>query len=126
MSQQAISPPPILHSPDPAVGGSVRRSHTISSDSRRTTSRTTDHSEADEWNEHDTVGENWVGVVGTIGEKPLHRQASLPSKYNRRTYPDSLTSPWTMDRILLSFEDFAHIFLAWTQKFDLLAIVLGP
>lgn len=53
-----------------------------------------DPSEADEWNEHDTVGENWVGGVGTIGENnsSLHRQASLPSKYNRRTYSGSLTS----------------------------------
>lgn len=53
-----------------------------------------DHSEAEEWNEYDHVGEDWVGVVGTIGENnsSLHRQASLPSKYNRCTYSDSLTS----------------------------------
>jgi hypothetical protein len=113
MSQQPISPPPIPHSPDPAVGGSVRRSHTISSSSRRTSSRTTDHSEADEWNEHDTVGENWVGVVGTIGEKnsSLHRQASLPSKYNRRMYSGSSIAPYPISPTLFSFEDLAHVFL---------------
>jgi hypothetical protein len=95
MSQQPISPPPIPESPDPAVGGSVRRSHTISASSRRTSTRATDHSEADEWNEHDTVGEDLFGGVGTIGEKnsSLHRQASLPSKYNRRTYIVSSTFP---------------------------------
>lgn len=125
MSQPPISPPPIPHSPDPTTGSTVRRSHTISSSSRRTNSRTTDHSEADEWNEHDTVGEDWVGGVGTIGENnsSLHRQASLPSKYNRRTHSSSLTPPLPINRVLLSFEDFAHVFLAWIQRFDLLAIV---
>ena len=126
MSQQPVSPPPIPQSPDPAVGSSVRRSHTISASSRRTGSRAADHSEADEWNEHDTVGEDWVGDVGTIGEKnaSLHRQASLPSKYNRSTYSGSSTAPKSINCVLLLFEDSAHVFLAWIQRFDLMAIVL--
>jgi hypothetical protein len=36
------------------------------------------------WNDDESVDEDWVGGVGAVDEKTsLHRQSSLPTKYNR-------------------------------------------
>lgn len=82
-----ISPPPVPASP-PSTGG-VRRHHTISASSRkvRADARATISEETQEqqlWNDDEPVDEDWVGGVGAVGEKTsLHRQSSLPTKYNR-------------------------------------------
>lgn len=62
----------------------LRRHHTISTARRppRPQARIP-ISEAE--NEDEVVGNDWVGGVGAVGEgKGLHRQSSLPSKYNNR------------------------------------------
>ncbi|OAX39370.1 YTH-domain-containing protein [Rhizopogon vinicolor AM-OR11-026] len=84
-----ISPPPVPASP-PSSGG-VRRHHTISASSRTaragaraTISEETQAQEQQLWNDDEPVDEDWVGGVGAVGEKTsLHRQHSLPTKYNR-------------------------------------------
>lgn len=66
------------------LAASVRRHHTISSVRRghRAQPRIP-ISEVE--NEDEVVGNDWVGGVGVVGEgKGLHRQSSLPSKYNNR------------------------------------------
>jgi hypothetical protein len=36
------------------------------------------------WNDDEAVDEDWVGGVGAVDEETsLHRQSSLPTKYNR-------------------------------------------
>lgn len=81
-----ISPPPVPASP-PSTG--VRRHHTISASSRaaRTGARAAISEETQEqefWKDDEPVDEDWVGGVGAVGEKTsLHRQSSLPTKYNR-------------------------------------------
>lgn len=92
MSNHPVSPPPIPPSSPPA--SSVRRHHTITATSR--VSRTGPRLLAEEvnqqpgWNEDEVVDQDWVGGVGAVGEKSssLHRQSSLPTRYNRGTYFD--------------------------------------
>ena len=84
-----ISPPPPAASP-PSSG--VRRHHTITASSRsaRTASRATISEESQEqqsWNEDELADQEWGRTVGAVGEKgSLHRQSSLPTKYNRGLY----------------------------------------
>ncbi len=82
------SPPPGHTS---SSGSGVRRHHTISASSRNTrpTSKVS-ASELDDaqteqvWNVDEEVDEDWVGGIGAVGEKSsLHRQVSLPARYNR-------------------------------------------
>lgn len=68
--------------------GGVRRHHTITAASR--TARTAaarpedDKHQQQIWDDDEVVDQTWVGGVGVVGEKSgLHRQASLPTKYNR-------------------------------------------
>ncbi|KAJ7705224.1 YT521-B-like domain-containing protein [Mycena olivaceomarginata] len=74
----------------PAVPGSptnttgVRRHHTISASSRTARAGAISEETAQDWNEDEVVGEDWVGGVGAVGEKSsLHRQSSLPTRYHR-------------------------------------------
>ena len=83
-----VSPPPIPNSPPSS--STVRRVHTISAASRaaRTQSRIALSEDAEQnWNEDDVVDQDWEGGLGAVGEKSvnLHRQASLPARYNRGT-----------------------------------------
>ncbi|KAF7363934.1 YTH domain-containing protein [Mycena sanguinolenta] len=78
----------------PAVPGSptgtgVRRHHTISASSRTARAGASISEEtAQDWNEDEVVGEDWVGGVGAVGEKSsLHRQSSLPTRYHRAFQP---------------------------------------
>ena len=81
-------------SDSPTTGG-VRRHHTISAHSRSARASTRDviseetfapeQPQQNMWNDDEVVDEDWVGGVGAVGEKTsLHRQASLPTRYNRR------------------------------------------
>jgi len=82
-------PPPI-----PEDTSSLRRHHTISTSSR--TSRPhprlpVSHVDV----EDEVVSQAWVGGVGAVGEgKGLHRQSSLPSKYNNK---GKLPFIWRLD-----------------------------
>ncbi|KAJ7264966.1 YT521-B-like domain-containing protein [Mycena haematopus] len=80
----------------PAVPGSptgtgVRRHHTISASSRTARAGASISEEtAQDWNEDEVVGEDWVGGVGAVGEKSsLHRQSSLPTRYHRAFQPQA-------------------------------------
>ncbi|KAF8205638.1 YT521-B-like domain-containing protein [Mycena galopus ATCC 62051] len=80
----------------PAVPGSptgtgVRRHHTISASSRTARAGGAISEEtAQDWNEDEVVGEDWVGGVGAVGEKSsLHRQSSLPTRYHRAFQPQA-------------------------------------
>ena len=96
----APSPHPISSPPGP-VGSetqstSVRRHHTITATSRsaRTAARAPISEEAQEqqtWDDEEVVDPERVRSVGAVGEKgsSLHRQASLPSRYNRGTSLDA-------------------------------------
>lgn len=91
MSNHPVSPPPIPTGSPPATG--VRRVHTISTASRtaRAGSRLLPSEEAQQqqaWNNDEVVDQDWVGGIGAIGEKNagLHRQSSLPSRYNRGAF----------------------------------------
>ncbi|TFY53006.1 hypothetical protein EVG20_g10308, partial [Dentipellis fragilis] len=82
-----ISPPP---GAAPPASTGVRRHHTITATSRtaRAAGRNTISEEAQEqqaWNDDEVVDQEWVGAVGAVGEKggSLHRQSSLPTRYNR-------------------------------------------
>ena len=84
-----VSPPPVPN-PPPSTSG-VRRVHTISAASRaaRTQSRIALSEDAEQaWGEDDVVDQDWEGGIGAVGEKnsSLHRQASLPARYNRGRY----------------------------------------
>lgn len=92
--QHPISPPPVPPSPPQSnsASGGVRRYHTISAHSRpvRNETRVPISEESSEWSgvqedEYIPPGEEWVAPgVGAVGEKnpSLHRQASLPTRYN--------------------------------------------
>ncbi|KAI0053885.1 YTH-domain-containing protein [Auriscalpium vulgare] len=84
-----ISPPPTSVSPH-SSGTGVRRHHTISAASRtaRNAARQPISEEPQEpqtWNDDEVLDQEWVGAVGAVGEKGgnLHRQSSLPTRYNR-------------------------------------------
>ena len=89
---QPGTPPP--ESPESPPSGAVRRHHTITAASRaaRASSRVIAEETAQTWNDDEVVDDDWVGGVGAVGEKnaALHRQASLPTKYNRGTLPGYL------------------------------------
>jgi hypothetical protein len=90
-------PPPHPISPPPGVVGTeqqsatVRRHHTITGPSRsaRTAARVPISEESQEqqtWDDPEVVDQERVRSVGAVGEKSsLHRQASLPARYNRGT-----------------------------------------
>jgi len=93
-------PPPHNISPPPGFGGTdqqstgVRRVHTITAASRsaRTGSRlaiSEENQDQQPWQDEEVVDQEWVGGVGAVGEpkgsSSLHRQASLPTRYNRGT-----------------------------------------
>ncbi len=84
MSNIPVSPPPV---PDAPPASSVRRHHTITATSRATRagSRLAAEDAEQPWNDDEVVDHDWVGGVGAVGEKNanLHRQASLPTRYNR-------------------------------------------
>ena len=123
MSSQAghsVSPPPIGAS---SASSGVRRHHTITAASRgsRPNSKVQvsgqDEAEQEEiWNQDEVVDQDWVGGVGAVGEKSssLHRQSSLPTRYNRGTYP-SIPSH---DSILYSTSLFQYLALAdaWNRR----------
>lgn len=83
------SSPPPGHTSSSGTG--VRRHHTISASSRNT--RPTSKLSASDledahteqvWNDDEVVDDDWVGGIGAVGEKSsLHRQVSLPARYNR-------------------------------------------
>ncbi|KAH9066482.1 YTH-domain-containing protein [Lactarius vividus] len=84
-----ISPPPGHVATEPQ-STSVRRHHTITATSRtaRAANRAAISEESQEqqtWNDEKVVDQEWVGSVGAVGEKggSLHRQNSLPARYNR-------------------------------------------
>ncbi|VDB82679.1 unnamed protein product [Peniophora sp. CBMAI 1063] len=81
---QPISPPPGAAA---QTGSGVRRHHTITATSRtaRNAERNTIDEESQEWHHEDVGDAEWPSAVGALGEKGgnLHRQASLPTRYNR-------------------------------------------
>nr|GAT58150.1 predicted protein [Mycena chlorophos] len=87
--------PPVPGSPTNSSG--VRRHHTISASSRTTRNAAiSEEVPADQegqegsWNEDEVVGDDWVGPVGAVGEKSsLHRQSSLPTRYQRVFQPQA-------------------------------------
>lgn len=88
-SPHNISPPPGFVGTDQQSTG-VRRVHTITAASRsaRTASREVISEETQDqpWSrDEEVVEQDWVGSVGAVGEPKvsLHRQASLPTRYNR-------------------------------------------
>ena len=89
-SPHNISPPPGIVGGEQQAAG-VRRHHTITAASRsaRTAARVPISEESQEqqtWDDEEVVGPERVRLVGAVGEKSsLHRQASLPSRYNRGT-----------------------------------------
>jgi hypothetical protein len=87
-----ISPPPGPVGTEQQSTG-VRRHHTITAASRtsRATTRAPISEESQEqqaWNDEEIVDQEWGLSPGTVGEKggSLHRQSSLPSRYNRGTH----------------------------------------
>ncbi|KAH9966818.1 YT521-B-like domain-containing protein [Russula dissimulans] len=84
-------PPPHPISPPPGAveSAAVRRHHTITGPSRsaRTAARVPISEESQEqqtWDDPEVVDPERVRPVGAVGEKSsLHRQASLPARYNR-------------------------------------------
>lgn len=88
MSSQNYPVPPDPSSPP--ISGGVRRHHTITAASRsaRNAARESISEEVPDpssiWNDDEPVDQEWVGGIGAVGEKTsLHRQASLPTRYNR-------------------------------------------
>jgi YTH domain-containing family protein len=88
-SPHPISPPPGLVGSEPQ-SSAVRRHHTITAASRsaRAAARATISEESQEqqtWDDEGVVDPEQVRSVGAVGEKggSLHRQASLPARYNR-------------------------------------------
>jgi hypothetical protein len=81
---QPISPPPGATS-QPSSG--VRRHHTITAASRsaRHAERNTIDEESQEWTNDDVPEPDWPANVASLAEKSgsLHRQSSLPTRYNR-------------------------------------------
>jgi YTH domain-containing family protein len=93
-----MSAPPHNISPPPGIAGSeqqatgVRRHHTITAASRsaRTATRVPISEESKDpqtWDDEEVVDPERVRLVGAVGDKggSLHRQASLPARYNRGT-----------------------------------------
>jgi hypothetical protein len=89
-----MSAPPQPISPPPGFGSTestVRRHHTITGPSRsaRTATRAPISEESQEhqsWNDEEVMDSERVRLVGVVGEKggsSLHRQSSLPARYNR-------------------------------------------
>ena len=64
------------------------------------------------WNDDEVVDNDWVGGLGAVGDKNsgLHRQASLPTRYNRGTH-DLLRS------CMLEYLTKVSIFLLCPQPF---------
>ncbi|KAF7337924.1 YTH domain-containing protein [Mycena venus] len=88
MSQPSQQLPAVPGSPTNASG--VRRHHTISASSRTARAAAISEETAQDWNEDEVVGEDWVGGVGAVGEKSsLHRQSSLPTRYHRAFQPQA-------------------------------------
>jgi hypothetical protein len=94
-----MSAPPHPISPPPGPIGTeqqstgVRRHHTITAASRTTRATTRvpiseESQEQQSWNDEEIVDQEWGISAGTVGEKggSLHRQSSLPSRYNRGTH----------------------------------------
>ena len=88
-SPHPVSPPPGPVGEHPST---VRRHHTITATSRsaRAAARAPISEESQEqqtWDDEELVDPERVRSVGAVGEKggSLHRQASLPSRYNRGT-----------------------------------------
>jgi hypothetical protein len=86
-----ISPPPGLVGSEPQ-SSTVRRHHTITAASRsaRAAARAPISEESQEqqaWDDEEVADPERVRSVGAVGEKggSLHRQASLPARYNRGT-----------------------------------------
>ena len=89
-----ISPPPgPVGTEQPST--SVRRFHTITAASRsaRAAARVSISEEAQDqqtWNDDEVVDPEGLRPVGAVGEpkgsSSLHRQASLPARYNRGTF----------------------------------------
>jgi hypothetical protein len=87
-----VSPPPGPVGTEPQSTG-VRRHHTITAASRsaRSAARAPISEESQEqqtWEDEEVVDPERVRSVGAVGEKgssSLHRQASLPARYNRGT-----------------------------------------
>jgi hypothetical protein len=87
----------MMESTSPPNTGGVRRHHTITAASRSARASALSEEEQQQrqqqqqqqqqqqsWHEDEVVDQGWVGGVGAVGEKSgLHRQASLPTKYNR-------------------------------------------
>jgi YTH domain-containing family protein len=93
-SPHPVSPPPGPVGTDTQT--TVRRHHTITAASRsaRAAARAPISEESQEqqtWVDEEVVDPERVRSVGAVGEKggSLHRQASLPSRYNRGTLPAS-------------------------------------
>lgn len=95
-SPHNISPPPGPVGAEQQLAG-VRRVHTITAASRsaRTGSRLMISEEAHDqdqqtWNDEEVVDPERMRSVGAVGEpkgsSSLHRQASLPTRYNRGTF----------------------------------------
>jgi len=89
-----ISPPPGLVGPEQQSTG-VRRVHTITAASRsaRAAARVSISEETQDqqtWDDEEVVDPERVRSVGAVGEPKgsasLHRQASLPARYNRGTF----------------------------------------
>jgi hypothetical protein len=88
-----MSAPPHPISPPPGTeiqSTTVRRHHTITAASRtpRTATRPPISEESQEQqnlNDEEVVDQEWVRSVGAVGEKggSLHRQNSLPARYNK-------------------------------------------
>ncbi|KAJ3567202.1 hypothetical protein NP233_g6519 [Leucocoprinus birnbaumii] len=89
MSSQNYPIPPVP--PSPPSSGGVRRHHTITAASRsarnaakESISEETPDQSSSIWTDDGPVDQEWVGGIGAVGEKTsLHRQASLPTRYNR-------------------------------------------
>lgn len=107
------APPPHNISPPPGIVGSeqqatgVRRHHTITAASRsaRASARVPISEESQDqqtWDDEEVVDPERVRLVGAVGEKggSLHRQASLPSRYNRGTSLINPNSPVLLPMLL--------------------------
>ena len=106
------APPPHPVSPPPGPAGTepqptVRRHHTITAASRsaRTAARAPISEESQEqqiWDDEEVVDPERVRSVGAVGEKggSLHRQASLPSRYNRGMFTICLSPRNVLTRVV--------------------------
>ncbi|KDQ61141.1 hypothetical protein JAAARDRAFT_32145 [Jaapia argillacea MUCL 33604] len=101
MSHQIPSPPV----PASQSSSGVRRHHTIGASSRaaRATARvpvSEEIQQPQEYNVDEIVDEDWVGGLGAVGEKSnLHRQTSLPTRYNRALRQGGSGTPRTLNSL---------------------------